>query len=280
MVRAFGGHLRANGIRQHFLRFGEWTVRPILVIPGITSPAATWTNVGSALGRLRDVIILDVRGRGLSESGPDLDYSLDACADDLVEFVRAFGFEGVDIVGHSVGGRIALRAVERIENCARLVLVDPPLSGPDTPMRVKEVDQYLRAIALAKAGAPLDELRKVLPPLAEGDLALRAEWLPTCEEAAIKASHDGLQTDDVWKDIRTVRIPLLVMAAGEPALITSEDLAVIAALQPTSRSIVIESGHMIPMDNWPAFYRALADFLELPRSVPIFPPVNRMELSA
>ena len=43
----------------------------------ITSPAATWSFVGEVFGRFFDTYILDVRGRGLSSSGPDLDYSLD-----------------------------------------------------------------------------------------------------------------------------------------------------------------------------------------------------------
>jgi len=280
MVRFFGGHLRANGIRQHFLRFGERSKRPILIIPGITSPAATWTNVGHALGASRDVVILDVRGRGLSESGPNLDYSLDACAEDVVAFVGALGCDAVDLVGHSMGGRIALRAVNRIPSCAHIALVDPPLSGPDTPMRVKGIDQYLRVIAMAKAGASLDEMRTILPPLSESDLALRAEWLPTCEESAIKAAHDGFRTDDIWKDMRAVRIPLHVMAASRAGLITRDDLAAIAAQSPSSQSVMIESGHMIPMENWPDFYRALADFLDLPRAIPPLVSINCMEKTA
>lgn len=280
MVRAFGGHLRANGIRQHFLRFGEPSRRPILVIPGITSPAATWTNVGHALGTVRDVIVIDVRGRGLSESGPSLDYSLDACAEDVIAFVGAIDCDAVDIIGHSMGGRIALRAVNRIPSCVHIALVDPPLSGPDTPMRVKDVDQYLRVIAMAKAGASLDEMRAVLPPLTESDLALRAEWLPTCEAAAIKASHDGFRTDDIWNDLRAVRIPLLVMAASKAGLIIKDDLAAIAAQVPTSRSVVVDSGHMIPMENWPGFYHALADFLNLPRAMPAIAAINCTEKTA
>lgn len=280
MVSVFGGHLRANGIRQHFLRFGERSRRPVLVIPGITSPAATWRNVGLALGTVRDVIVLDVRGRGLSESGPDLDYSLDACAEDVVSFVGAIGCDAVDLVGHSMGGRIALRAVNRIASCAHIVLVDPPLSGPHTPMRVKDVEQYLRVVAMAKAGASLDEMRTVLPPLTESDLALRVEWLPTCEAAAIRASHEGFRTDDIWPDLRAVKVPLLVMAASKAGLITQDDLNAIAAQSPTSRAVVIDSGHMIPMENWPDFYRALADFLGLPGAIPPIASINCMEKTA
>lgn len=79
----YGANVHANGIRQHCLRFGG-TGKPLLLVPGIVSPAALWQPVGRRLGRHFDVYVLDVRGRGLSESGPHLDYSIDACADDVI----------------------------------------------------------------------------------------------------------------------------------------------------------------------------------------------------
>ena len=41
----YGGHVRANGIRQHYLRYGGKGA-PLVLIPGITSPAITWGFVG------------------------------------------------------------------------------------------------------------------------------------------------------------------------------------------------------------------------------------------
>ncbi|KAG1440831.1 hypothetical protein G6F57_018899 [Rhizopus arrhizus] len=54
----YGGHVHANGIRQHYLRYGgnagERAERlAVIVIPGITSPAVTWGFVAEHLGRQR-----------------------------------------------------------------------------------------------------------------------------------------------------------------------------------------------------------------------------------
>lgn len=268
MVRTFGGHIRANGIRQHFIRLGQQTDRPLLIVPGISSPAATWLNVGRSLSAVSDVIILDVRGRGLSESGPSLDYSLDACADDLVAFVAALGCGSIDILGHSMGGRIALRAQRRIGNIRHLVLVDPPVSGPNHPMRVKDLNAYLEVLSLAKAGISAHSLRRYAPHLSDADLMLRAEWLPTCDEKAIEAAHKGFVSDDFWQDLAGLTIPMLLMAAGDHALITVEDIEAFNAVVPDARTAIIDSGHMIPMENWPDFYRELAAFLDLPSAIP------------
>ncbi|MFS3135510.1 alpha/beta fold hydrolase [Gluconacetobacter sacchari] len=73
----YGANVHANGIRQHYLRYGGQG-QTMVLIPGITSPAITWGFVAEELARTFDVYVLDVRGRGLSATGPDLDYDLDS----------------------------------------------------------------------------------------------------------------------------------------------------------------------------------------------------------
>ena len=64
----YGANVNANGIRQHYLRYGgAQGVRAgrtaVIVIPGITSPAVTWGFVGEVLGRTFDTYVIDVRGQ-------------------------------------------------------------------------------------------------------------------------------------------------------------------------------------------------------------------------
>ena len=79
-------------------------------MPGITSPAITWGFVGERFGESFDTYILDVRGRGLSEAGAALNYGLVAQAADVLAFAQALGLEQYSLVGHSMGGRIGVRA--------------------------------------------------------------------------------------------------------------------------------------------------------------------------
>ncbi len=97
----YGANIRANGIRQHVLRFGG-VGTPLFLVPGITSPAPTWAFVGEWFGRRFDTYVLDVRGRGLSEHGPHLDYSLEACAADVLALAQALGLNRFHLVGHSM----------------------------------------------------------------------------------------------------------------------------------------------------------------------------------
>ncbi|AHI24984.1 esterase/lipase [Komagataeibacter xylinus E25] len=126
----YGANVHANGIRQHYLRYGGKGTSLVLV-PGITSPAITWGFVAEELARTHDVYVLDIRGRGLSQGGDDLAYDLDAYAGDVRGFIDALGLKDCVVLGHSMGARIAIRLGRQdASGIAALVLVDPPVSGP------------------------------------------------------------------------------------------------------------------------------------------------------
>ena len=76
-----------------------------------------------------DTYVLDVRGRGLSESSSTLDYGLNACAADVAGFAAALKFDSFSLVGHSMGGHLCLRAVaERQVRPDALILSAPMLA--------------------------------------------------------------------------------------------------------------------------------------------------------
>jgi len=104
-----GGNVQANGIRQHYLRYGGQgsTGKPVLLlIPGITSPAITWGFVAERLGQHFDTYVLDARGRGLSSHGPDLEYGTGARPDDLGAFAKAMGIRAYHLGGPSNAARL------------------------------------------------------------------------------------------------------------------------------------------------------------------------------
>jgi N-formylmaleamate deformylase len=258
----YGAHVFANGIRQHYLRYGGAEAGPSLVlVPGITSPAATWGFIGECFGRCFDTYVLDVRGRGLSSTGPELDYSLDTYAKDVCEFARTLRLQPYLLVGHSMGGRIAIRAARDDRQIDRLVIVDPPLSGPGRPAYSSTLDRYLTTIRLAQRGASLDELRPFTPTWKDEHLRVRAEWLPTCDETAVTQTHRGFQTDDIHADLPRVQSKALLIVAGKGPL-SAEAVDEVRRLAPAMPiRVVANAGHMIPMDDLDGFLEAFEEFL-------------------
>lgn len=90
----------------------------------------------------------------MSESRYDLDYGLDACADDVVTFAEAVGISsGYVLVGHSMGARIAIRASRGSRaKTQKIVLIDPPVGGPGRRKYPIPLEWLLNAMQVAQTG--------------------------------------------------------------------------------------------------------------------------------
>lgn len=259
----YGGHVRANGIRQHYLRYGG-RGEPLVLIPGITSPAITWGFVGERLGAKYDTYILDTRGRGLSQVPADADYSLDTYAKDAAEAAAALGLRRYRLVGHSMGARIAARIARvHAEPLERVVLADPPLSGPGRRPYAKDLAFYLDSIHEARAGrAGVESIRRTYPGWTDEQLRTRAEWLHTCDDVAIEKSLRGLNEEDIHGDLAAMKAPALLLVAGKGGVINDADIAEVGKLAPAITVQRIDHcGHMIPFDDLEAFLAAVESFL-------------------
>ncbi|NEI35893.1 alpha/beta fold hydrolase [Rhizobium leguminosarum] len=257
---AKGYHLHANGIRQHLLHFpGQGPT--MLLVPGITSPAITWGFVAERLAAAFDVHVLDVRGRGLSEAG-NLDYSLDAMAADVVALATTAGISRPVVLGHSMGARTAIRAAREAPDAfSGLILVDPPVSGPGRRSYPSAWNWYEDSIRMAQKGCSGQDMRSFCPSWTDGQNALRAEWLHTCQLDAIRTAYDGFHTDDIHADLPHLNLPMRLVVAGGAAVIAKEDIDEIRALAPTIDVRIVEkAGHMIPWDDLEGFLAATMNF--------------------
>ena len=141
-----------HGHRVGFRMAGDGPL--IVLIHGITSTSEVWLDVMARLAERYTVVAPDLLGHGGSAK-PRGDYSLGAYASGARDLLGLLGFERGTVVGHSLGGGIALQfAYQFPEYCERLVLVSSGGLGT-------EVHLMLRAAAL-----PGSEL--VLPLIAPG----------------------------------------------------------------------------------------------------------------
>lgn len=260
---ATGYNLHANGIRLH-LRHHPGEGPPLILVPGITSPAITWGFVADRLAARYDVHVLDVRGRGISQGGA-LDYRLDAMADDLLALTPAVADGPVSVLGHSMGARVAIRAARRAADrdatpFARLLLVAPPVSGPGRRPYPSPWAWYEDSIRLARHGCTPGEMRPFVPTWTEDQVALRAEWLATCDLHAVRAAYDGFHTDDVHADLPHVPCPMRLIVAGADDVIRPDEACAIRRLAPAIDIRTVEgAGHMIPWDDLDGFLHAVLD---------------------
>jgi N-formylmaleamate deformylase len=267
----YGANIAANGIRQHYLRYGSLEgsndgLASIILIPGITSPAITWGFVGEVLGRTFNTYVIDVRGRGLSEASSTLDYSLDAQADDVLAFAATLGLKRFSLVGHSMGARIAARAaVKRPAGLASVVLVDPPMSGPERREYPGKLPWYVDSMAIARAGTDAEGVKAFLPAWTHDERQLRAEWLHTCDERAVIESYQGFHTDNFYSDAAQLHVPSLLITAERGDVVRDDEVTELQSATPSMQHArVPDAGHMIPWDNAAGFYAAFGQFLGAP----------------
>ena len=269
-----------HGHRISYREAGEPGRPVLLLVHGITSSSATWDPVIPALAEHAHVIAPDLLGHGDSDK-PRADYSLGALASVLRDLLERLGHERATLVGHSLGGGVALQfGYQYHEYCDRLVLVSSGGLG-------REVSVALRAATLP--GAEL-----VLPVIAHrhvrdagvalgrvlGRLPLRPR--PSVVEAArgYASLADSPARAAFVHTLRSVVGPggqrvsaddRLYLAAGRPTLIVwgARDTVIPVAHAeaahaaiPGSRLELFEQSRHFPHQDEPArFSRVLLDFL-------------------
>jgi len=112
--------------------------RPFVLVHGFTGNRHDFRSHYEALSELGRTVIYDQRGHGdTTDLGDPSAYRFDLLVRDLHLLLRALEIDRCDLLGHSMGGMIALRsALEHPENVASLVLMDTSARMPDGFMRM------------------------------------------------------------------------------------------------------------------------------------------------
>ena len=163
---------------------------PVVLLHGIASSSETWAKMIPRLIGQRTVIAPDLLGHGASAKPPG-DYSLGAYANLLRDLLEAIGLERCTLVGHSLGGGVALQfSYQFPERVERLVLVSSGGLG-------REVHPILRAAALHGADV-------VLPWLSVGGARSIGTLVKTMGKLGFRASNDIGET---WRSFVALENP-------------------------------------------------------------------------
>ena len=129
-----GATTDANGIKTNYLEAGQGP--PVVLVhgsgPGVTA-YANWRLVMPALAERFRVVAPDMVGFGYTDRPPDVEYSVQTWADQVLGLMDSLGMQQASLVGNSFGGSIALRlATQHPDRVDRLVLMGS--MGVDFPI--------------------------------------------------------------------------------------------------------------------------------------------------
>jgi len=259
-VPATSRWVRSGGTRLHVLDYGGDGV-PLVVLPGITSPAITMDFVARELTSLVRPLVVDVRGRGLSDGGGS--YGLEEYAEDTEAVVVGLGLHRPILFGHSMGARIAaVTAVRAKVELRGTVLGDPPMSGPGRGPYPTPLHAVLDQLAQARRGTDADEVARSWPRWPRREQELRARWLASCDTEAVTATHRGFESEDFFDWWPSVPGPTALLYGADSPVVTAEGAAEAARRLPSAVLTEIpDAGHMLFWDNPTAALTALRQVL-------------------
>ena len=124
--------VEANGIRFAYRRFGKTGGVPIVMNIHFRGTMDHWDPaVTDGLAQQREVILFDNAGIGASSG--ETPASIPAMATDAIAFIKALGIGKADILGYSIGGKVAQEiAVQAPDLVRKLILVGTGPRGADT----------------------------------------------------------------------------------------------------------------------------------------------------
>jgi 3-oxoadipate enol-lactonase len=220
-----------GGVRLAYRVAGAVDAPPMVLLHGLGSDSSTWDEVIAALADSHRIYAPDLRGQGDSDRPGT--YSFELMRDDILGFLDALDLTQVTLVGHSMGGTIALLFAEKYpDRLVRLIIEDspPPFVGADP-----------------------------IPVPSRPDSPVPYDW--PLAEAIIRQLNNP---DPAWWDqTGTISVPTLIIAGGPDSHVPQDKVHEVAARIPESTLVTIRAGHQVHRNRPGAFIASVQEFLSI-----------------
>lgn len=264
--------MRINDLDFHVEIDGQGP--PLLLLHGFTGSVRAWDHVRPALAEFARVISIDLIGHGRSAAPGDADrYTLDWSVRDLSALLDALGLDAVDVLGYSMGGRIALHfAVHAPERVRTLILESAsPGIADDEARRLRVESDALLAERILHTGIPAFvaewerlPLLAAAPHVSEAVRQRQTEVRLQNDPLGLANSLRGMgagQQASLWSALPELSAPV-VLVVGERDPRYCRIAEQMRALRPaTEVSVVPQAGHTVHVDQPAAFLSRVSSAL-------------------
>jgi esterase len=255
-------------VKLFFRQFGNGY--PLVILHGLFGISDNWVTFGKRMGADFSVFIPDLRNHGQSPHSPVFDYS--SMVEDLAEFLDDRGLDEIFLLGHSLGGKIAMQfAIGHPDRIMKLVIVDisprkyPPnlehqqLLDAMLSVDLDGIDSRSEAEKQLALRIGSQKLRQFLLKNLYWNSRSRLEW--RLNLASINANlpqmFEGIEEG---KDFRK---PALFIRGGQSGYISDTDLPLIRSMFPDSElETIMIAGHWVHADAPEEFYSLVSAFLK------------------
>ena len=239
---------------------------PLVLLHGLFGSARNFASVQRQFARRFRCIALDLRNHGASPHDPAMSY--EAMADDVLDTLAGRAALPAMVLGHSMGGKVAMRlALERPDAARRLIVAD--IAPVPYKPAFRELAAALQALPLTPGltRAAADAQLAVAIP----DAGLRAFLLQNLRigerpgwRMGLREIASALPMIEGWeaRDGAIYRGPTLYIAGARSDYIRPEHRPAIGALFPAARFVTVkDAGHWIHAENPVGFVGVVEGFL-------------------
>jgi esterase len=247
--------------------FGE-TGAPVVVLHGLLGSARNWSTIAKQLADTHRVFALDLRNHARSPWADTM--SFEEMAGDVAAFIERHDLGPVGVIGHSLGGKVAMRlALTRAGLVARLVVADvAPVANAHTFGPFVEAMQAVDLATVRKRADADRQLERPIPDAAVRSFLLQnlvkteAGYAWRVHLEAIAANMSELLGFPPFADDAVYSGPTLFVAGGNSRYLKPEHWPLIERLFPAAELAVIAgAGHWVHAERPAEFLDRVRAFL-------------------
>lgn len=266
-----------NGLRLHYLDWGNEAAPPLLLLHGGMQTAHTWDFFAASVCDRYHVVALDQRGHGDSDWAPDGHYHRDAYLADLAAFTAAIGFDRFALIGLSMGGRNAICfTATHPERVKALVACDVgPEVKPEGVEAIRrfalmpdELDTFEEFVERAHQFNPRRSKESL-----RGSLSHSLKQLPNGKwtwkydrlfrDPLRRPQPTAGERASLWDYLAKIACPTLVVVGAHSDVMSPEVGQKMLSVLPAGSELAVvpNAGHVIHGDNPEGFEQVVVPFL-------------------
>lgn len=259
-----------NGLRIHYLDWGNDGKPPLIMLHGIGRVAHTFDHIAPHFASRYHVFAVDMRGHGDSEWDPKGAYLVEDYTKDIEGMAVELHLRNITIWGNSTGGRVAQVFAGLHPDLVAAVISEDV--GPERPTQVAEsVTRQLRQedekgwasedelLAQLKASNPRTP-EEILRAYAHYGSKRRADGRVIWKRDP--AIGNGFVPTELWRFVRQIRSPIIYVVGGRSTIVPAATQEELKKALPQATIVTIPGvGHYPSEENTEAYLAIIDKFL-------------------
>jgi 3-oxoadipate enol-lactonase len=260
--------IKLNDITVCYSDDGNDAAPAIIFIHGFPFNKSMWHYQVAAFKDNYRLISYDVRGHGKTDTGTE-DFTIDLFTKDLIALMDELELEQVTLCGLSMGGYIALDAMEKHpERISALILCDTQCTA-ETPEAYEKKMQAIENIKVNRKGQFADEsIKNLFAPESyntkQTEIAHVFEMIMDTNTEALCKTLEALATrNSTCEKLSEIEVPVLILVGKEDRVTPPAASRLMnGKISGSEMLTIVHAGHVANMENPEAFNEALIKFMQ------------------